>query len=325
VADRVAPGRVVLLAGGVGGAKLAHGLQSHRGSGLTVVVNTADDLERHGLTISPDFDTVMYTLGGVANREQGWGLEGETFNTSAMLERYGEETWFRLGDLDLATHILRTGRLRAGARPTDVARDLQRALGVEARILPMTDQPVRTEVRTEDGWVPFQVYFVWLHQEPQVLEVRFSGVEDAVATPEVAAALEHAEAIVIAPSNPFVSVQPILAVAGVDAGVQTARSRGAPVVAVSGIVGGKALKGPADRMLASLGHEPSALGVARLYAGIADVLVLDQQDEELAPAIRDLGLATVVTDTIMADDAGRARLAADVLAAAAAATPARPA
>jgi LPPG:FO 2-phospho-L-lactate transferase len=321
VTDRVAPGRVVLLAGGVGGAKLAHGLQSHLGSGLTVVVNTADDLERHGLTISPDFDTVMYTLAGVANRAQGWGLEGETFATAEMLARYGEETWFRLGDRDLATHIIRTGRLRAVARPTDVARDLQRALGVEARILPMTDAPVRTEVRTEDGWIPFQVYFVWLHQEPAVLEVRFAGVEDARATPEVAAALEHAEAIVIAPSNPFVSVQPILAVGGIEAGLQTARTRGAPVVAVSGIVGGKALKGPADKMLASLGHEPSALGVARQYTGIADVFLLDEQDAALAPAIEDLGLATVVTDTIMADDDGRARLARDVLAAAAAAMP----
>jgi len=323
--DRVAPGRVVLLAGGVGGAKLAHGLQAHLGSGLTVVVNTADDLERHGLVISPDFDTVMYTLAGVANREQGWGLEAETFNAAAMLERYGEETWFRLGDRDLATHLLRTKRLRAGDRVTDVARDLQRALGVEARILPMSDSPVRTEVRTEDGWVPFQVYFVWLHQEPTVLEIRLSGVEDATLTPEVDAAFEHAEAIVIAPSNPFVSVQPILAVGGMDAALQTARTRGVPVVAVSGIVGGKALKGPADRMLASLGHEASALGVARQYTGIADVFVLDEQDAALEPAIADLGLATVVTDTIMADDAGRARLAADVLAAAAAATPARPA
>jgi len=323
--DRVAPGRVVLLAGGVGGAKLAHGLQAHLGSGLTVVVNTADDLERHGLVISPDFDTVMYTLGGVANREQGWGLEAETFNAAAMLERYGEETWFRLGDRDLATHLLRTKRLRAGDRVTDVARDLQRALGVEARILPMSDSPVRTEVRTEDGWVPFQVYFVWLHQEPAVLEIRFSGAEDATLTPEVDAAFEHAEAIVIAPSNPFVSVQPILAVGGMDAALQTARTRGVPVVAVSGIVGGRALKGPADRMLASLGHEASALGVARQYTGIADVFVLDVQDAALEPAIAELGLATVVTDTIMADDAGRARLAADVLAAAAAAASARPA
>lgn len=316
MSDRPAPKRLVLLAGGVGGAKLAHGLQSHLGSGLTVVVNTGDDLERHGLTVSPDFDTVMYTLAGLANRAQGWGLEGDTFTAADMLQRYGEEAWFRLGDRDLATHIVRTRRLRAGDRPTDIARDLQRALGVEARILPMTDAPVRTEVRTEDGWLSFQVYFVWRRQEPEVLEVRFSGIEDASATPEVAAALEAAEAIVIAPSNPFVSVQPILAVAGVEAGLQTARTRGAKVVAVSGIVGGRALKGPADKMLASLDHESSALGVARLYTGIADVFVLDEQDAALEPAIADLGLRTVVADTIMADDAGRARLAADVLAAA---------
>ncbi len=316
MSDRPAPKRVVLLAGGVGGAKLAHGLQSHLGSGLTVVANTADDLERHGLTVSPDFDTVMYTLAGLANRAQGWGIEGDTFTAADMLQRYGEEAWFRLGDRDLATHIVRTRRLRAGDRATDIARDLQRALGVEARILPMTDQPVRTEVRTEDGWLSFQVYFVWRRQEPEVLEVRFSGIEDASATPEVAAALETAEAIVIAPSNPFVSVQPILAVAGVEAGLQTARTRGARVVSVSGIVGGKALKGPADKMLASLGHESSALGVARLYTGVADVFVLDERDVALEPAIADLGFRTVVTDTIMADDAGRARLAADVLAAA---------
>jgi LPPG:FO 2-phospho-L-lactate transferase len=318
VTEAVAPKRVVLLAGGVGGAKLAHGLQVHLGSGLSVVVNTADDLERHGLTVSPDFDTVMYTLAGIGDRAQGWGIEADTYGAAEMFQRYGEETWFRLGDRDLATHVVRTRRLRAGDRPTDIARDLQRALGVEARILPMTDAPVRTEVRTEDGWLSFQVYFVWRRQEPVVQEIRFSGVEDASATPEVEAALEGAEAIVVAPSNPFVSVQPILAVGGVEAGLQTARARGAPVVAVSGIVGGKALKGPADKMLVSLGHESTALGVARLYTGIADVFVLDERDAELEPAIADLGLRTVVTDTIMTDDAGRARLAADVLAAASA-------
>lgn len=313
----VAPSRVVLLAGGVGGARLAHGLQAHLGSGLNVVVNTADDLERHGLVVSPDHDTVMYTLAGIANRAWGWGIEGETFATSEQLARLGEETWFRLGDRDLATHIVRTRRLRAGDRPTDIARDLQRALGVQAAILPMTDASVRTEVRTDAGWLEFQDYFVRQRQEPAVLEVRFVGIEEAALTPEVGAALEAAEAIVIAPSNPFVSVEPILAVAGIDAGLQTARTRGAPVVAVSGIVGGKALKGPADRMLKSLGHDSSALGVARLYTGIADVFVLDERDASLEPAIADLGLRVVVTDTIMADDAGRARLAADVLAAAA--------
>jgi LPPG:FO 2-phospho-L-lactate transferase len=307
---------VVLLAGGVGGAKLAHGLQAHLGSGLKVIVNTADDLERHGLAISPDHDTVMYTLAGIDNREWGWGIEGETFATSEMLERYGEPTWFRLGDRDLATHIVRTARLRAGHRVTDISRDLQRALGVEATILPMTDAAVRTEVLTDEGWLEFQEYFVHRHQEPEVRDLRFNGIEEAEASPEVIAALEAAHAIVIAPSNPFVSVRPILSVPGIEAGLQTARTRGAPVVAVSGIVGGKALKGPADRMLSSLGYEASALGVAREYTGIADIFVLDVQDAALEGAIGDLGLRTVVTDTIMADAEGRARVAAAVLTAA---------
>jgi LPPG:FO 2-phospho-L-lactate transferase len=306
----------VLLAGGVGGAKLAHGLQARIGTHLDVIVNTADDTEHHGLAISPDHDTVMYTLAGIDNRDWGWGITGETFAAAAMLERYGEDTWFRLGDRDLATHVVRTARLRRGDRPTDVARDLQRALGVRARILPMTDASVRTEVLTDEGWLEFQDYFVRRHQEPEARDLRFIGIEDARSTPEVDAALDAAEAIVIAPSNPFVSVRPILAVAGIESGLQTARSRGVPVVAVSGIVGGVALKGPADRMLVSLGHEASALGVARQYTGIADIFVLDRLDESLEPAIRDLGMRTVVTDTIMAGDTGRARLADEVLAAA---------
>ncbi len=310
------PGPVVLLAGGVGGAKLAHGLQAELGSRLVVVVNTADDVERHGLLVSPDHDTVMYTLAGIANREWGWGIEGETFGAAGMLERYGEEGWFRLGDRDLATHVVRTARLGHGDRPTDISRALQRALDVDAVILPMTDARVRTEVLTDDGWLEFQDYFVRRHQEPAVHDLRFVGIEDATATPEVEAALEAAAAIVIAPSNPFVSVRPLLAVAGVDAGLQTARSRGVAVVAVSGIVGGKALKGPADRMLVSLGHESSALGVARQYTGIADVFVLDSVDAELAEAVAALGLRPVVTDTVMTDDASRARLAAEVLVAA---------
>jgi LPPG:FO 2-phospho-L-lactate transferase len=319
VADALAPDKVVLLAGGVGGARIGHGLQAHLGSGLTVIVNTADDLERHGLRISPDHDTVMYTLAGIDNREWGWGLARETFAVSKALERYGEDTWFRLGDRDLATHIVRTGRLRAGDRPTDIALDLQRALGLEAAVLPMTDSVVRTEILTDDGWLEFQEYFVHRHQEPEVRDLRVVGIEAAVATPEIEAALEAAEAVVIGPSNPFVSIEPILSVTGIEAGLQTARSRGAPVVAISGIVGGRAIKGPADRMLVSLGHESSALGVARRYTGIADVFVLDERDKALEPAIQDLGLRTVVTDTIMSDDGARAHLAADVLAAAAAA------
>jgi LPPG:FO 2-phospho-L-lactate transferase len=307
---------VVALAGGVGGAKLALGLQSHLGDRLTVVVNTADDTERHGLLVMPDHDTVMYTLAGLANRDQGWGLEGETFAAAEMLERYGEETWFRLGDRDLATHIARTHRLATGERLTDVCLQLQRSLAVPARILPMSDDAVRTEVRSDEGWLDFQEYFVRLHQQPEVREVRFRGAELATAAPEVLDAIGSASAVVVAPSNPIVSIGPILAIAGLAEALAAARARGAPIVAVSGIVGGKALKGPADRMLASLGHEVSALGVARLYAGWVDTFVLDSTDADLGPAIEALGMRVVTSDTIMSDDAARARLGKEVLAAA---------
>jgi LPPG:FO 2-phospho-L-lactate transferase len=307
-------GPIVALAGGVGGAKLAHGLQTQIGDRLTVVVNTGDDLERHGLLVMPDHDTVMYTLAGIANREFGWGIQGETFAAAAMLERYGEPTWFRLGDRDLATNITRNARLRSGSGLTEVCLGLQRALGVGATILPMSDDPVRTDVRTDDGWLEFQDYFVARHQEPEVHEVRFRGAESAAAAPGVVEALDAAATVVIAPSNPIVSVGPILAVAEIRAALDRARERGVRIVAVSGIVGGKALKGPADRMLASLGHESSALGVARIYADLATDFVLDDVDADLAPAIDALGLRTHVTDTIMTDDAARARLAAECLA-----------
>jgi LPPG:FO 2-phospho-L-lactate transferase len=306
--------RVVALAGGVGGAKLASGLQAAVRDELTVVVNTADDLERHGLLVCPDHDTVMYTLAGLDDREQGWGIRDETFSAAAMLERYREETWFRLGDRDLATHIVRTARLKAGERLTEVCLGLQRGLGVIAKILPMSDDPVRTQVRTDEGWLEFQEYFVHRHQEPEVREVRFDGADRAEATARVRGELGFAETIVIAPSNPIVSIGPILAVRGVRDLLAAARRGGTPILAVSPIVGGKALKGPADRMLASLGHEPTALGVARLYVGVVDGFVLDAVDAALAPAVEGLGLRTLVTDTVMTDDASRERLAREILA-----------
>ena len=312
-ADRDTP-RVVALAGGVGGAKLAEGLQAVVGDRLTVIVNTADDTERHGLLVCADHDTVMYTLAGLENPELGWGLAGDTWTVMGGLERYGEEGWFRLGDQDLATHIVRTERLTRGERLTDVCRELQRRLGVVATILPMTDDPVRTQVLTDDGWLDFQDYFVRLRQAPEVREVRFAGIEDARPTVEIRPAIEAADVIVIAPSNPIVSVGPILAVPGLGEILARARARGVRIVAVSGIVGGKALKGPADRMLASLGHESSAFGVARLYRDLADTFVLDTVDAAHAPAIEALGLRAVVTDTIMTDDASRTRLARAVLA-----------
>jgi len=283
------------------------------GAALTVIVNTADDTERHGLLVCPDHDTVMYTLAGLENPELGWGIAGDSWTVMAALERYGEDGWFRLGDRDLATHIVRTERIRRGEPLTDVCRVLQRRLGVVATILPMTDAPVRTQVRTDGGWLDFQDYFVRQRQVPAVHEVRFVGIEAAPPTGDVLAAIDDAAAIVIAPSNPIVSIGPILAIDGVRERIVAARKRGARIVAVSGIVGGKALKGPADRMLASLGQEPTALGVARGYVGLADTFVLDQVDAELVPDVTALGLGAVVADTIMTDDASRARLAREVL------------
>ena len=306
---------VVELSGGVGGAKLAEGLAAHLGEALTVVVNTGDDLERHGLAIWPDHDTVAYTLADLDDEVRGWGLRDETWTVMDRLAALGDETWFRLGDRDLATHLWRTDRLRAGERPTAVAFALREALGFAPRVLPMADEAVRTQVRTDDGWLDFQEYFVHRHQAPEVHEVRFGGIEAARATPEVRAAIGTADAIVVAPSNPIVSLAPILAVPGLRDALDEARSRGVPVVGVSGIVGGVALKGPADRMLASLGHESSALGVARLLRDLLDVFVIDAVDADLAPAIRALGPRVVVADTMMTDDSARARVGAAVLAA----------
>lgn len=310
--------RVVCLAGGVGGAKLADGLQRALEPGeLTVVVNTGDDLERHSLLVCPDLDTVLYTLAGIAEPAQGWGIAGETWQVMGQLARLGEETWFRLGDKDIATHLFRTARLRRGKRLTEVALEMRAVLGVPSQILPMADEAVRTRVRTDDGWRDFQDYFVRLRQAPEVREVRFEGAGLSSITPEVREALAVVEAIVVAPSNPVVSIGPILAIPGIGEAIAAARTRGVRAVGVSGIVGGKALRGPADRMMASLGEEPTALGVARRYAsmGLLDIFVLDRLDESLARDVMALGLEVVVTETVMTDVGARVQLARDVLAA----------
>jgi len=304
--------RIVALAGGVGGAKLAHGLALARPeAALTVVVNTADDFSLFGLHISPDLDTVMYTLGGIANPATGWGIAGDTAAALEMIGRYGRDTWFWLGDRDLATHILRTERLRAGASLTTVTAELAGALGIRAAILPMCDEPVATIVETPDGDLAFQDYFVRRRQADEVRGVRFEGIEAATMPPGVAAALREAAAVVLCPSNPIVSIGPILAVPGFR---DLLRDVSAPVVAVSPIVGGAALKGPADRMLASLGHEVSAAGVAALYRDFLDGIVIDQVDAELAGRIEEMGIAVHVTDTVMRDEAHRRTLADETLA-----------
>jgi LPPG:FO 2-phospho-L-lactate transferase len=303
--------KVVALAGGVGGAKLAAGLQSVLQAGdLSVVVNTADDFDLWGLRICPDLDTVMYTLAGIANPATGWGIAGESFETLNMLERYGEDTWFKLGDRDLATHILRTHRMHSGEALTGVTVALSEALGIESAVLPMSDEPVSTMLQTPEGRLEFQEYFVRRGQKDEVLAVELRGIDDATPSGEVLAAISGADAVVICPSNPVVSVGPILAVPGVR---EALTSSHAPKVAVSPIVGGRALKGPADKMLLSLGHEVSATGVAEMYSGLVDGMVVDSVDRDERAGIEDIGMRVLVTDAVMRDNRDRARLAGETL------------
>jgi LPPG:FO 2-phospho-L-lactate transferase len=303
------PRRVTLLAGGVGGAKMAHGFQQVLAAGeLTVVVNVADDFELFGLHISPDLDTVMYTLAGLADAGTGWGIAGDTHHALEMLGRLGGPTWFTIGDRDLATHVRRTQLLRGGHSLTDVTDALRTALDVPSIVLPATDQPVRTTVQTDAGELDFQTYFVARGQRDEVRGVRFDGLPGAAPTAAALDALRDAELVVLAPSNPLVSIGPVLELPGVRAAVAAARS-----VAVSPIVAGRALKGPADRMLVSLGHEATARGVARLYAGLVDAFVLDEADAAQAAEVEALGMRAVVLPTVMRSDADRATLAQQIL------------
>ncbi len=309
--------KVLVLAGGFGGARMAHGFELLGDQvSLSVIVNTADDLELHGLLVSPDLDTIMYTLAGLANDATGWGVLDETWSGAEMLERYGAPTWFKLGDRDLATHLLRTAAVRGGERLTDVEATLASTLGVRAKLLPMSDSPIRTSVRTADGWLDFQEYFVRRHHADEALELRFSGAADARPTPEVIQAIGGADLIVIAPSNPFVSVGPILAVPGLLARLLEAP---APIVAVSPIVGGAAVRGPAADMLVSLAHRPAtAAGLATYYAatyaGLIDVLVLDNTDAGHEEAVARTGMRALVTNTLIASPDARRRLAEELLA-----------
>lgn len=299
--------RVVALAGGVGGAKLVQGLAhllppAH----LRVIVNTGDDFEHLGLTICPDLDTVVYTLAGVANSATGWGLRDETFNCLNSVERLGGPTWFRLGDRDLATHLLRTARLNSGARLTDVTAELAAALGVEHAVLPMSDGPFRTLVLTDEGELPFQVYFVQRHWMPVVREIYWLG--NANPSPEVVDALTWADVVIICPSNPFVSIDPILALPGVRSAISSI-----PVVAVSPILGGKAVKGPAAKIFRELGIAPTATAVAAHYREFLSGFVLDDVDAALAPEVRPLAIVPRVMDTMMLGLSERITVARGVL------------
>ena len=297
--------KVTLLTGGTGGTKLAHGFALLQPRvDLTVIANVGDDTAMHGLHVSPDIDALLYTLAGLIDTERGWGVRGDTFTAHAMLERYGEPAWFTVGDADLATHAERTRRMRKGASLTDATAAMATALGITIRILPATDDRYRTIIETDEGPLDFQDYFVRLRQEPEVRAVRFEG--DARPTAAMLGAIGNADLVVIGPSNPLVSIGPILALPGVRDAVKTSH---APKIAVSPIIAGRALKGPADRMLASLGHDVTAVGVARLYSGLVDRFVVDEADAGLRPEIEMLGLAVDVLPTVMRSDADRAALA----------------
>lgn len=285
----------VALSGGIGGAKLSLGLQHVLGDRLTVIVNTGDDFEHMGLYVSPDIDTTLYTLGGVVNPETGWGRRDETWSFMSTMTALGGPAWFNLGDRDLATHVDRTGRLRSGATLTDITAHLAGRLGVVARILPMTDTPVRTVVETDHGTLAFQDYFVREQCRPAVRSLRYDGAEAARPTPQVMQALSAPDltGVIICPSNPWLSIAPILTVPGMR---DALRARGAPVIAVTPIVGGKALKGPTAKIMGELGIAADARSIAAHYGDLLDGFVLDALD---GPAMHDMHCATAVTGTVM--------------------------
>jgi LPPG:FO 2-phospho-L-lactate transferase len=303
---------ITALCGGVGGSKLALGLyRVLPPDTLTVVVNTADDLELWGLHVSPDVDTVMYTLAGLAQRGAGWGIEGDTFAALDMLRRYGAPTWFNVGDRDLATDVYRTHALRTGKTLTQVTGRVARSLGVRARILPMTDGRVATRLRAGGRWLDFQEYFVRERHQVAVDAVEYAGIDSAPPTAAVIEAMRDAQTIVLVNSNPVLSLLPILSLPGVR---RLFHERRVPAVAVSPLVGSSAVSGPAGELMALIGCPPDARGVAQAYGGLIDGLVIDRRDERLAPEIERTGVRVLVTDAIMRDEADRERVARETLA-----------
>ncbi len=302
---------VLALSGGVGGAKLALGLSHIVAPGRLVVVgNTGDDFEHLGLSISPDIDTLLYTLGSINDEETGWGRREETWAFMAALEALGGETWFRLGDRDLAVHVERTRRLRAGESLSHITADFGRRLGLTAHVVPMSDDRVRTRVRTSEAWLDFQHYFVKLRCKPEVIELAFEGSASARPHPDFLAAVSDPalRAVVICPSNPFISIEPILAVSGVR---KALRECGAPVVGVAPIIGGRAVKGPTAKIMHELGLEVSAVAVARHYSDLLDAYVLDEVD---GASLAELTVPAISAKTLMVTLADRENLARTVLA-----------
>ena len=303
---------LVVLTGGTGGAKLIEGL-SHEvdPAELTIICNTADDFVLHGLNISPDLDTIMYTLAGLSDPEQGWGIRGDTFTVLQQLEKLGGEAWFKLGDRDIATHITRTRLLRDGLELSEVTDLLRRQLHIKSRIFPMSNDGIETRVDTAEGEISFQEYFVKRRWQPEVRKVFYAGVESSRPVPGALQAIGNAAGIVICPSNPVTSIGPILAVPGIRDALKQAT---APVVGVSPIIGESAISGPAHKLMAAQGMEPSALGVAKGYADFLDRFVIDSEDEALTNKLEALGIGVVVTSIRMKSLGDKQRLARQVLA-----------
>jgi LPPG:FO 2-phospho-L-lactate transferase len=303
--------KVVALAGGVGASRFLEGLiRIVPEEDITVIVNTGDDIELHGLHISPDIDIVMYTLAGIVEEERGWGIKGDTFYCLEMLEKYGCETWFKLGDKDLATHIYRTQLLKSGYKLSEITKKLCRSLGLKLNILPMTDDKFETKVLTEKGKIHFQEYLVKRGAQDKVLGVYFDGADKAEPTLGIIDSLLKANAIIICPSNPIVSIGTILSVKGIRETLNKAKAK---KIGISPIVGGAPLKGPADKLMSGLGIEVSAYGVACLYKDFLDVFIIDELDKAEAQKIESLGIQVKITNTIMKDLSDKIRLAKTVI------------
>lgn len=304
-------GSIVVLAGGVGGAKLVVGLADVIApEGLAVIGNTGDDIERHGLWVSPDLDILTYSLAGVVDEARGWGYRNETFRVLETLRGMGEETWMNLGDQDLATHLFRTERRRQGVRPTVIAGEISRRLGVEVRILPPTDDDLQTRVRTPEGWLHFQEFYIREQCRPEVLAVAVDGAAEAVVTDEARVALEAADLLVIAPSNPVASIGPILAVPGVREAILRCRGRR---VAVAPLIGGACLKGPTLKMMEAQGVTADLPGLADLYAGLVDTLLVDFRDAATVPSLEAKGLDVRTAPLLLATRDDKRTLASALL------------
>ena len=320
--------KIVLLSGGVGGAKMAEGLYfskyhskyqstydskncSENSFELSVIGNVADDMSFHGLWVSPDIDTLTYTLAELIDTKQGWGLKDETNNTLTALARLGCDTWMSLGDKDFATHIYRTQQKQSGIRSSVIAKHIANSLGVTANILLPTDDVIQNRIRTEEGWLDFQSYFVQQGCQPDILDIAQSGIEDARSTPEALSAISEADLIIIAPSNPIVSINPIVNIPGMRAALKAAK---APVVAVSPIINGQTVKGPADKMMAAMNFSSDVLGVADCYQGLIDGLVIDNEDQQFSAQLEARGLKVMVAQTLMKNRIDKVALAENVVA-----------